>query len=766
MLKHFKIIGLSAALFCNSLWAANLNITILEKGSGDPVEAASVVLINNGENDITDESGTVMFEAVDLPDQLKVLGLGYEVLIKEVDKDQPLTLYITPISAETEALVVQEDRILQKTSKIVLTVEELARAPGTGGDPLKVIESLPGVVVNSSDAGGGLYIRGSDSTGNLAWVDRVPIGYLYHMGGIYSTISPHMIQDFNIFLGGFPVEYNDKLGGVLDVKLRSPRRDRLHHKYSIGTYQSSIFLEGPIGEAGSNQGFFLSARRSYLDMIFSPEAFTNFMQGDDDSPEDQQNKVVQVPVFSDLQAVWEYNTDIGTFSTHYFKARDEAKFIINENRLTDPESAGVTGFYASFSSLSFNWEQNWGGGLSHTMPLTFYNTENSFQIGSDENGKPFFLDIKDQQLFYQPELSQTFKSGDRLRTGVMMARATTPVKAKITREPSESDIGNFTLSGQEKFIIDETYKGYAIAPYADYLHYWSPRFNTTAGLRYVIQEIEGGNRINGLQPRLQAEYQLSPNTYLTAAWGLYLQAPRGSEVVKEAGNPNLDYTEAEHRIIGLKHQLSPQWNLLVEAFHKPMSKLVTNISENAPPNNYSNEGRGKAYGIDLLLKREFSHRRSGWLSYSYIKATRTGRNGITRPFSGDQPHTLSLVWSQPMPGSWQKWDVGFRFRYNSGQPYDPVIGTALSDDGSYTVAVYPNKKNAARLPNFYQLDVRFDRPVLYNTWKLNFYIDILNILNTQNVTGYDYGNNLERVNNPDEQYSLPLFPTFGIEAEF
>lgn len=746
--------------------AADLRITVLEKGTGDPVEGASVVLLNSGEDGLSDESGLTAFEAIDLPEQVKVLALGYEVWQGPLEDAQPLSIYLQPLSGEVEALLVQEDRLYQKGSKVVLSVEELKRAPGSGGDPLKVIESLPGVVV-SNDMGGGLYVRGSDAGDNLVWVDRVPIGYLYHLGGIYSTISPNMIQDFNAFLGGFPVEYDDVLGGVLDVKLRSPRRDRLHQEYSFGTYQSSIFLEGPIGGADSKQGFFFSARRSYLDLIFSPDAFTSFIQGDeDDSPEDLQNEVVQVPVFSDLQALWEYRGDAGRFSANFFKARDEARFIINENKLIDPQSAGTAGFSAAYSSLAFNWERDWGGGLNHSMPLTFYQSDNHFQIGRDENGQPFFLDIKDEMVLYQPELSLSFESGHRWRIGSAFAQGKTPVTANITREPSEADIGDFTFTDREKFSVDQTYKGYAISPYSDYRHHWTERFNTTLGLRYTHQEIRGGNTLHGLQPRLHAEYQLRPGTYLTAAWGLYLQSPRGSELVEEAGNPRLNFTEAEHRVIGIKHELSDQWNLLLEAFHKPMFNLVTAIDENLPPDNFSNEGKGEAYGLDLLVKREFSQRKSGWLSYSYIRTTRTGRDGVRRRFSGDQPHTLALVWSQPMFSSVSRWDIGFRFRYHSGLPYDPVIGTGLSEDGSHIIAVYPDTKNSARLPDFYQLDLRFDRPVYYNTWKLNFYIDILNVLNTRNVNGYDYGNNLEKVANPDEEYGLPLFPTFGIEAEF
>ena len=768
-----KLMTVALLLFATATLshATTLKLTVKEKGTGDPIENASVVLINGGESDSTDEQGRLVFEDIDLPDQLKILALGYEVLVMELNNDKPRTVYLMPISGEIAGIVVEEERIQQKVSKVSLSGEEIRRAPGTGGDPLKVIESLPGVVTATGAAGGGgggLYLRGSDQNENLVVVNRAPIGYLYHLGGIYSTIHPKMIQDFNAFLGGFPAEYGDVLGGVLDVKLRSPKRDRFRQSYSIGTYQSSLFLEGPVGQADGNQGFFFAARRSYIDLIFSPEDLTQIFGDEDNStPENQTNKVVQVPVFSDVQALWEIDTQHGTFSAAFFNARDEARFLIQNRRSYDPQSAGETGIAASYNSLSFNLEEQWGNGYSSSMPLTFYKTSSRIEIGTDENNQPFFLDIENNDMVFQPEIRQQLSNGNQWRSGFQIAYSRTPVDARITREPLEADQGTYSLTDREKFSINSVFKGHILSPYADYQHHWNNRLSTTVGLRYSRLSINNSaTQMDALQPRAQAEYQLDKHSYLTAAWGKYVQTPRGSQMVEEIGNPSLDYTKTEHRVLGYKRELAPNVSVLVEVFHKPMTDLVIAIDSNSPPNNFSNEGKGDARGLDLLLKKDFSNRSSGWLSYSYIKTTRTGRDGIERRFSGDQPHTLSLVWSQAMTGSWHKWDIGLRMRYHSGALYDPVIGTELSSDGLRTVPTYSTVKNSARMPDFYQLDLRLDRKVRHNTWTMNYYIDILNVLNTQNVTGYDYGVDLEKVGNPDKEYGLPLFPAFGIEAEF
>jgi hypothetical protein len=768
MMKKKCLLLASILLICafsQSLWAADVRLTVLQKGSGDAVEEASVLLLQSGESEISDRHGQVLFEDVELPDTLKVLAIGYEAQQQQLRAgEQEKVIYLEPISADGEALMVVEDRVQEKNSKVTLSIDELKRIPGSGGDPIAAINSLPGVVqAGRGPSGGGVYVRGSGNEDNSAWVDRVPIGYLFHMGGLYSTISPDLIQDFNALLGGFQVEYPDRLGGALDIKLRSPKRDRLHQKYSLGTYLSSFTLEGPIGEAGSPHGFFLAARRSYIDLVLSPDDMTS-MFSDNEDPEELQNKVVQVPVFYDLQAGWESRLPQGKFSGRFFSAADEVKVLNNRDKLIDPQSAGEIGMKMGFYSANLNWEKQWNERVSHIAPLSFYNSDNRFSIGTDENGDPFFLDIVDNTLLFQPELRILNDDENLLTLGAATGYSETSVEAKIVRRPSEEDIGRVDFSSRDVYGLDDNFRGGQISPYIKYRHDWTSRLTTTTGLRYSYVKATGGMEFKHWQPRINSEYEVLKNTWLLASWGHYVQIPRGSEVAPSAGNPYLAYNEAEHRILGVRFEPDSNWTILLEAFDKPMWNLVTFVDGENPPDNYQNRGRGHARGADILIKRNLSNRRSGWLSYSYVEARRAGADGVMRKFSGDQPHTLTAMWSQGMSGSWKKWDIGFRFQYHSGKPYDPVLG--VDNSGTRPVPIYASKKNADRLPDYYQLDLRLDRGFLYNTWKMNFYIDILNVLNIQNVSGYDYGREYEKVDNPDEEVGVPFFPTFGIEAEF
>jgi len=763
--------------FSTSVFSANISIFVYEKGTGDPLIDVSIVLEKSGEFDQTDESGNIIFEDIVLPEDIKILASGYETYRQTVDEGtRELKVYVEPLSVDGESLTVVEERIEEKTSKVTISVEEIITAPGTGGDPLKVIDSLPGIVATGSGGGGppggGFYVRGSDQNENTVWVNRTPIGYLYHFGGLYSTINPALLSDFNVFLGGYQAEYNDVLGGVLDVKLRSPRKNRLHQKYSIGTYQSSLFLEGPIGGENSKHGFFFAARRSYIDLLLSPETVTSFFEDDEDKnkPDELKNKVVQVPVFYDIQTIWEYDSVNGKVRASYFEASDKFKAVFNENRILDPQSAGELGTSAGYRSLSVNWEKNWGASVFHTMPFVISENDTRFQFGTDVDGSPFYFDFESRDLFFQPEIRVINKKGNQWSFGNQFIYSYTPIDAKLTRQPSEGDIGENDFTSQKKLRVDRVFKSASIAPYLKYSHLWSEKFKTTFGLRYSFVKVTGGAVFNSILPRFSYEYEFYKNTWFTGAWGKYVQLPRGSELAAGTGNPNLRYTKAEHRILGIRHKRQNVWTYQLELFQKPMTDLVIPIDENEAPDNFSNEGKGEAYGLDFLVKRDLSQGMTGWLSYSYIKTTREGRDRITRPFSGDQPHTFSLLFSKTLTGSWKKWTLGFRFQWKSGLPYDPVIGKEdVPIEGTELtrpVPIYPSTKNADRLPQFYQLDVRAERKFLFNTWKMNFYIDVQNVLNTKNVTGYDYGDNYENIENPEPISNTLLFPAFGIEVTF
>ncbi len=745
-------------------WAADLHITVKQKGSGIPIEGATVVLGQSNKYLQTDATGTVLFKNTEKPETIKILAPGYETLTRKLPADKnPVTVYLTPTVVEGEGITVTADRLMEKTSRISLSKRELLNSAGSQGDPLKAITALPGIVPAGENSAE-VYIRGSNTRENIAWINRAPVGYLYHFGGMQSTINPALVEDINVFLGGFPVEYGNALGGVIDVKLRAPKQDRMHYRFDISTIASSFLIEGPAGKENKNS-FYIAARRSYIDLLFSPTEFDDLFN--DDSDDDDPDQIVLVPRYYDVQGLYRQELNQGYLDYYFFAAGDEMAMDVNSSAKSDPQFSGELFSKKEYQTAGITWWQGWNSRINHVMTLAWYHNKNSLRLGRDENGKPFYADTETSTLFWQPELRWRYTENDQIYFGLQADYTEAPVDLYISRPPDEQD-ADFDLTGQKKHRLDKKLYATAFAPYLKYRKQWTGRLNTTLGLRYSDISISGGFRAQDFSPRAALEYVLNPDTLLTASWGRYIQIPRGTEIVENFGNPGLKVTEAEHRILGIQHRLNALYSIKAEVYHKPMDKLVVAIDENDPPDNYTNRGTGEAYGFDLFLKREPRNRKIGWFALSWAKSRRTNElTGITREFSGDQPLTLTAVWSQPFSGSWNRWEWSIKALFHSGTPYTEITGRHHEDPtnpDSRWIAEY-GKHNGKRTPSYYKVDLRIAREFLFNESKMKFYLDMQNVTFSKNIVSYDYGDEYEKIGNPDEITGMGFFPFFGIEME-
>ena len=141
---------------------------------------------------------------------------------------------------------------------------------------------------------------------------------------------------------------------------------------------------------------------------------------------------------------------------------------------------------------------------------------------------------------------------------------------------------------------------------------------------------------------------------------------------------------------------------------------------------------GRAYGAEVLIRRQSKTGPYGWLSYTLSRSERL-RDGAWVPYDFDRTHLLNLVAGLPLP---RDWDVGVRLQYESGKPATTTQGY-----------------NTARTSGYTRIDVRIDKRAVWKNWMLDFYVDIANIaLLPEEVTP---GNTLHYV-----------LPTLGVRGRF
>lgn len=737
---------------------------------------ATVVIQETGDYAITDEQGIARLTTTTPAVTIKILGVGYETAVQPMPAGSDrMTAYLYPMSADDEGLEVIADRIVENISRISFTAEELRRTPGSRGDPLKVVQSLPGVVAR----GDKFYVRGSSTRDNGVWVNRIPLHYLFHQGDVFgngSTINPDLVKDSNIFLAGFPVEYNDRTGGYVDVELRAPKTDRVHQNYRVATNEAAFLLEGPIDDDDS---FYVGARRSYLDMVLTPERVNHWIGADRNS---KRSSVVTLPQYFDAQASWRHELDSGSIDVQYFAAADKLASNWRDRAKIDPDLLGRLSAEKNYQTAGMTWRQHWASGWDSITALAVNKFFQRQVAGTDTVGQSYFARTDMLQGYFHPELHWRRNDEEQYSFGAEAAYGRYPIDVYFGAEPSDDGI-QYNLTSLAKYHVTGNFRAGSIAAYIKQHRRWGERWHTALGVRGSVVRGSGNIDMTNLSPRATIEYQFTPTTRLFSSWGHYVQTPPESNMVPGFGNPRLSYAEAEHRVMGVQHAINTLWTMQLEAYHKPMTKIATYVNAEAPPNNYQDIGQGEAYGFDVLLKRALRGRRMGWFSYSFSRATRSDRiNGDNYNFTGNIPHTFTLVWSQRLAGAWRHWDIGVRLHAQSGQPYTPVVGRQKwcrdtrtpctdptisdKDPNVYWQPVYADI-NSARLPASYRLDLRFDRPVRFDTWTMNIYADLQNVTFAENVTGYNYGSTYANYARPTKatEFSF-ILPFVGVEARF
>jgi hypothetical protein len=245
-----------------------------------------------------------------------------------------------------------------------------------------------------------------------------------------------------------------------------------------------------------------------------------------------------------------------------------------------------------------------------------------------------------------------------------------------------------------------------------------------------------------VEPRLAVRYSATSWLVLRAATGLYHQPPLGEDLSPVFGNPRLGSSEAWHYLLGAQAQIADGLSVEATGFLSRQSELVTRsqLSSPAVAQALVQDGKGRAYGGQVMLRQEMTHRLFGWVSYSLIRSERTDGDGTSyRPFDFDQTHVFTALASYDLG---KGVEVGSRFRFSTGYPRTAVLGAAYDARVDAYQPIF-GRHNGTRISNFYQLDARVAKTFrLGKASTAEVYLDVQNVSNQENaeevVYSFDY----------------------------
>jgi len=650
-------------------------------------------------------------------------------------------VYRLHATADVTEVMVRGERQDREVTRRTLERKELALVPGTGGDALKAVQTLPGVA-RPPAMSGMIITRGSGPNGTAMFVDGTFTPILYHFGGLTSVIPTEMIEAIDFYPGNFSARYGRVTGGILDVRLREMETDGKYHGLAqADLIDGRVLLRGPLPLA-PGWNFEIAGRRSYVDAWLGPLL------------EDSVG-VRTAPVYYDWQGFAETKpTATSRLRIGVFGSEDRLSMVVKE---VDAEMAGMgNSFHDStgVTRLQVLYDNQFSKRWALKSSVATGTNDVDIAFGSmyiKERSIPLMVR---GELSYQASDSLTFRAGP----DVIYHHAKVDVRATRPPEPGEPDPGPYAT--QPLFDYHQTLEVSAPAVYAE--ADWSPTRRAKVVLGGRLDYFSLNDKVD-FSPRLNARYDLHsgfPRTTAKAGVGLFLEPPEAVQIVDEFGTPGLRSNRAVHYSAGVEQELAEGVDLSLEGFYKDMSQLVVSVANADGTSGYDNVGTGRVLGLETLFRFKPTSRLFGWLSYTLSRSTRVdGPGEASHLFVYDQTHNLTLLASYDLGRGWQ---LGGRFRYTSGNPYTPCVGGILqAGAGSYVCRT--GDDFSERMPAFHQLDVRVDKTWSFQSWKLTTYLDVQNAYNRQNAEGVSYNYNFTR---PEYDTGLPIIPSLGLRGEF
>jgi TonB family protein len=742
--------------------------------SDAPMSGVRVTLTGPGgsaQTVVTDAQGAWLVEGLS-PGRYAVAVASPGFVAVEVTEDVAAgeaTEVVYRLDPETEGydIVVRGERPPREVTRRTIERREMSRIPGTAGDALRSIQSLPGVA-RPPGLAGLLIIRGSAPQDTEIFVDGASVPLIYHFGGLSSAVPTELLDRIDFYPGNFSARYGRVMGGIVDVSLRAPNTECtgdygapsdeqgcFHGLAQVDLIDTRALVQGPIAD---NWSFAIGGRRSWVDTWLEP-VLTEAGAG-----------VTSAPVYYDYQVIVNGRfSDDSELGLRFFGSDDRMEFLINDPAVQDP---GVFGGNLRFATRFYRAQ------ALYRVPLT-----RDVELTSMLSGGLSQLEFGLAQLRFQfnaypinlrNEFAVSLMDGFKLYVGqdMLVAPFTGYVRAPAPPRPGEPDAGPFST----RPLIERENSGTVYRPAWFVEGDVRPTARTQIVPGFRVDYARDSGHVD-LSPRLNARYDLiggaaeadredrRRRTTLKGGVGLFNQPPQFQETDVVFGTPGLESNRSVHYTAGIEQELTQQVQAGVEGYYKDLGNLVSRTPGFDGGFQYDNAGTGYVVGAETSLKYSPDERFFGWIAYTLSRSIRRDRpEDEERLFEFDQTHNLTALGSYRLG---RGWEFGARFRIISGPLATPALtAPALSSLYAADAATYTplqGRPFSRRLPLFHQMDVRIDKAWQFRTWRLSAFLDVQNVYNNPAVEALAYNYDYTA---SSFTTGLPIIPSLGMRGEF
>lgn len=653
-------------------------------------------------------------------------------------------------------IVVVAPPIRKEVLSTAIAADQGRRVAGTQGDVLKVVENMPGVG-RAAVGSGQLVVWGAAPQDTRVYVDGVRIPSLYHHGGIRSVIHSEFVRSVELAPGGWGSPYGRSLGGLVTVQQKPLEGDGIHGAAQLDVFDASAAIRAAITK---NVRVAIGGRRGHLDSLIPLVT------------KQDTGVLFTVPQYWDGQArlAWTPNART-TVELGGMLSSDKTERIVAS---VDPGSRRSEARTVQWGRIygKYRHEQEDGA----TVTVTPWVGIDSTALVTRSGSTPADIEVDSRLLGLRA--SHRSRPLERLTVEVGIdAEATFSTsrrRGSISAPAREGDIRVFAQAPSDQVSADSW--DVAIASAAAFvdadLSLLNGKVHVLPGARFEPYLISTSRRtpVAGETPSIGAftsEVSITPRVAVTAdlgsrvrarmAYGYYEQPPAVEDLSAVFGNPLLSLSRAHHALAGARVSLLDTLSVEVTTFFTSSSGLAARNPSTAPllAEALLPIGEGRAFGAQILLRKELSKGFFGWFAYGIVRSERRdGPDAPFRLFDLDQTHVLTALASYAIG---KGFEVGARARFSTGFPRIPVVSAAYD---ARTDAYHPifGPRNGERIPAFVQFDVRGSKTFRIGKSELEIYLDVQNVSNRQNPEEIVYTQDYSR---RGYVTGLPILPSLG-----
>lgn len=740
--------------------------TVLEHGSGLPLAG---VAVHTGVADTTTDDRGAFRLALPAGEHLVTLAVAdhRELQVTETlaaGETVEVRYRMERFSWEEELVVWGERR--EEVARTVLSIDELKRIPGSFGDPIRALQSLPSVS-RGPELSGDIVARGAEALNTATYVDGVRIPFLFHFLVGRSVVDPGQIEEIAFYPGAVPPRYGDVTQAVVDAHTRFDAAEPGLH----GQVHADLLEAGASVAAELGDGWTLRAggRRAWVTSVITAGAWVaREVQGLNDPAVRPESLAIP---YSDHQLRLVHRAGPDTLSFTTLGARDGIRLLPawsdldGDGRADRPPDLPLPYdpyeiYDNRFQRLTVRWDRQLPGHAASTWVTGGRDRQQNLVSGLGligASGVQFAL-LESGWFSVGHDGRHDLTEQTDLRLG-----------GDLVIQPA-------TYTPLLEVLLDPT----AAAPASDVRVWAGPfvelgadvgRWRFMPGLRTSVHQLEG--RVTVVpEPRLSLRWALTDAWSAVGYVGLLSQAPTLDRTAVGVGSGELSVFRAMQSTLGVEGRWSSGLGVDLAAYETelwgvPIRDTIRRvIADPSEPDDvhahleqlpYWRPVDGRTFGLEAMVRMRPRGPAFGWVAGTLGRSLRFDEDGTFRA-DADIPASLVAVGGA---GLGRGWTISGRGQVASGLAFTPLSGVYVPSRDGYQAL--PGERNALRYPLYRRFDLRLDKTWTAKRARWTTYLDVYNVPNQRNplFTTYDWSYRELRID-----AFVPVLPTLGLEVAY